>query len=108
MRPAPTQLKLPLTGGAGPEDEVRRAGTAPENTTPAARRNGDQAPRRDSRQRAGRRKARNGEQAPRRRRRVRTGRRKARIAGPATNIAALARWGAWSCWSAHQLEGRKR
>ncbi|BDM72206.1 hypothetical protein HEK616_56930 [Streptomyces nigrescens] len=39
-RPQPAQ-KLPLTGGAGPEDEVWRAGTAPDNTTPAARRNGE-------------------------------------------------------------------
>ncbi|BDM71959.1 hypothetical protein HEK616_54460 [Streptomyces nigrescens] len=39
-RPQPAE-KLPPTGGAGPEDEVWRAGTAPENTTPAARRNGE-------------------------------------------------------------------
>ncbi|BDM66998.1 hypothetical protein HEK616_04850 [Streptomyces nigrescens] len=39
-RPQPAE-KLPLTGGAGPEDEVRRAGTAPDTQTPAARRNGE-------------------------------------------------------------------
>ncbi|MFD8549710.1 hypothetical protein, partial [Streptomyces sp. NPDC059649] len=31
----------PPTGGDRPEDEVCRAVTAPENTTPAARRNGE-------------------------------------------------------------------
>ncbi|BDM72806.1 hypothetical protein HEK616_62930 [Streptomyces nigrescens] len=39
-RPQPAK-KLPLTGGAGPEDGVWRAGTAPKTQTPAARRNGE-------------------------------------------------------------------
>ncbi|BDM66806.1 hypothetical protein HEK616_02930 [Streptomyces nigrescens] len=41
QRTPPPASYLPLTGGAGPEDEVWRAGTAPDNTTPAARRNGE-------------------------------------------------------------------